>query len=186
MLSIKPQKEVTEEIVRIYKNSLTAGPNSVEPNRIEDYVNIRSMKISYPLKHSLLSCFSCVYPCNINCNPRLENEVFISRKDASGLNGFEKDKNKIYTEIGSSFNSICFPRCGDKSRYPHCDKEATIDVRLFSNLTEFEEYYLSRPENLLKKDADFHTESLKMHEALRKVFESIENQEVVKKISAII
>ena len=187
MLSVEFQREDFEEIERVYRESLTLGPNSIKPPQaIGDYINVRNMQISYPFKHSLLTCGSSSYPCTKNCNPRRENEIFVSKESACLLKGFEKNKNNIYTEICGNFNSICFPRCGDKAKYPDCCEDSRIDVRLFSSLTEFEEYYLQRPENLLRKDSDFHTESLKMHEILRKIFESSGKSEIVKKINAIL
>jgi len=181
MLTIELQK-LNEESERICVGSL--ANQKVEPKRIEEYLKIRNLHEAYPFKHSLWSSGACYFPCNSKCYPRLENEIFMSKEDASKLRGFES-KNKIYTDIGNSFNNICFSRCGNSKNYPRCDKNGVIDVRLLSHLDEFESYYLLRPDFLLQRDADFHPETLGMHEILRTTFESKGKSEVVKKIDFI-
>jgi hypothetical protein len=181
ILTIELQK-LSEELERICAGTL--ANQKVESRRIEDYLKIRNLHEVYPFKHSLWSSGACYFPCNSRCYPRLENETFMSKEAASKLRGFES-KSKIYTNIDSNFNNICFPRCGNSKDYPTCDKSGTIDVRLLSHLDEFESYYLLRPDFLLQRDADFHPETLEMHEILRTIFESKGKSEVVKKVDFI-
>jgi len=183
MLTIELQR-LNEDLERICADSL--ANQKVEPKRIEEHIKIRNLHEAYPFKHSLWTYGACCFPCNSKCYPRQENEIFISRETASKLKGFDsKDKTKIYTDMGNSFNNICFPRCGDSKNYPSCDENGAIDVRLLNHLDEFKSYYTLRPDFLLSRDVDIHPENLELHENLRIIFEAKNEQEIVKKINFI-
>ena len=69
-------------------------------------------------------------------------------------------------------------------KYPSCDKEGSIDVRLLSSKNEFKDYYTLRSKFLLAKDIDRHPESFDIHQAMFKIFET--NQNITEKIASVI
>jgi len=168
MLTIELQREVDKELERICNDSKI------------NY--IRKLHEDYTFKYSRWYKNSPSFPCNSVCDPRNPKEVFVKIRD------FDKfgTKDAIYTDVGSSFNNICFPRCGNIEDYPNCDKSGAIDIRFLSHSNEFNSYYLLRPTNLIQRDVDAHPESLEIHKVLHSVFESQDRPEIVKKIDAVL
>jgi len=174
MLTIELQKEVDKELKRICNDSAIN--------------HIRKLHEDYTFKFSRWYKHSPSFPCNSVCDPRKPNEVFTKLKDS----GKYRTRNAVYTDIGGSFNNICFPRCGnlekrpnsEKRKYPNIDKNGAIDIRFLGHFFEFESYYSLRPTELIDRDDDAHPESLKIHRILRSVFESQNKSEIVEKIDS--
>jgi hypothetical protein len=183
MLTAQIQSENFKDFERIVRESLQQKPNYIPPHLIPRYLSIANSCDKYSLKQSRWSNGCGSHPCSKKCMPRLENEVFMSEEESKRLGCYSKGS--IYTELGpEGIDKLCFTRCGDCG-IPSVDRNGSIDVRLLTP-GQYEFYCETRPVPLFRKDVDIHTESIGIHEMMRRICMQNNEHNLAEKISAVI